>query len=77
MPENIPVISSNVQSVDVDGSTVAVQYKGGGTYDYFDVEPELITELRQRAAGEIEGSIGGFISKSIVRGHKFQKRDSQ
>lgn len=66
-----PVNSSNVAAIGHEGTTLTVQFKGGATYDYFDVPTET-WEALQKAP-----SVGAFISGRIVKNHKFRKHEGQ
>lgn len=59
-----PVQSSNVQAAGYDpiSQTMAVQFKGGATYHYAGVPPQLGAELGTVA------SVGSFVSQRIVKG---------
>lgn len=62
--QRIPVESSNIASIgyDRDSMTLEVEFKRGGTYQYFDVGPDLHDALMK------SGSKGEyFVAK--IRGH--------
>jgi hypothetical protein len=56
-----PVTSSNIAAVGyAEGSgELIVQYKGGGTYRYFDVPAEVHAGLAEAK------SIGGYINENV------------
>lgn len=56
-----PVQSSMlaVHGYDASSRTLAVEFKGGGTYHYTDVPPEVVADMLAA------GSIGGFFAKNI------------
>jgi hypothetical protein len=62
--QRIPVESSNIASIGYDRSsmTLEVEFKRGGTYQYFDVSPDLHDALMK------SGSKGEYFV-STIRGH--------
>ena len=56
-----PVSSSNLEAVGYDSpsATLAVRFKGGRTYQYFDVPERIYDDLR---AAE---SKGGYLNRAI------------
>jgi hypothetical protein len=62
--ERVPVESSNIESVGYDRATATleIEFKNGGTYQYFDV-PET-----EHAALLGSGSLGSYFATAI-RGH--------
>lgn len=72
--ERTPVVSSNVASVgyDPETSTLEIQFKSGGIYQYPGVDPN--THLSLMGAE----SIGRFVNQNIVRaGFKGQKMEPE
>lgn len=64
-----PVISSNVAAVgyDEDSSTLQVEFKNGGTYQYFDVPEHVYVSLRDA------DSVGGYLAANIKGIYRFSK----
>lgn len=67
--EMIPVDSSNIEAVgyDVDSSTLQVEFKNGGTYQYFDVPERVFNELQHAA------SVGGYLASAIKGTYRYSK----
>jgi hypothetical protein len=67
--ERTPVESSQLVSVGYDPatSTLEIEFKGGGIYQYFDVSPEV-----HKAFIEAE-SLGRYFGKEIRGKFKFEK----
>jgi hypothetical protein len=65
----INVDSSNLAAVgyDEESSILQVEFKNGGTYQYFDVPENLFEGLRDA------DSVGGFLAKNIKGGFRFSK----
>ncbi len=63
------VESSNVEAVgyDPDSSTLQVEFKNGGTYQYFDV-PERVFEALRDA-----DSVGGYLAANIKGVYRYSK----
>ena len=59
----VPVSSSNVASVGYDASTstLEVEFKGGGIYQYFDIPPAVHTGLLAAS------SIGSYLNVNIKK----------
>ena len=70
--DRTPVKSSNVDSVgyDPETSTLEIQFKSGGVYQYAGVDPDTHQSLMGAE------SIGRFVNQNIVKGgFKFNKVD--
>lgn len=67
--EMINVDSSNVEAVgyDEDSLTLQVEFKNGGTYQYFDVQEEVFIGLRDAA------SVGGYLAARIKGTYRYSK----
>lgn len=63
------VDSSNVAAVgyDEDSSTLQVEFKNGGTYQYFDVPKSSFVGLRDAA------SVGGYLAAHIKGSYRYSK----
>jgi hypothetical protein len=59
-----PVISSNISAIDYDPDTqtLTIEFRSGGTYEYYDVEEQVYDGLRSA------GSHGQYFQNNI-RGH--------
>jgi hypothetical protein len=67
--EMIHVDSSNIEAVgyDLDSSTLQVEFKNGGTYQYFDVPERVFEELRDAS------SVGGYLASAIKGTYRYSK----
>jgi len=67
--EMIKVDSSNVEAVgyDEDSSTLQVEFKNGGMYQYFDVPEEVFIGLRDA------DSVGGYLAARIKGTYRYSK----
>jgi hypothetical protein len=65
--EMVEVKSSNIKAIGYDGTTLRIEFKGGGFYDYQDV-PEVVFESLMES-----DSKGGFFHKEIKDNYKFNK----
>ena len=67
--EMTSVNSSNVESVgyDEDSSTLQVEFKNGGTYQYFDVPENVFIGLRDA------DSVGGYLAAVIKGSYRYSK----
>lgn len=67
--EMIKVDSSNVEAVgyDEDSSTLQVEFKNGGMYQYFDVPEEVFIGLRDA------DSVGGYLASRIKGTYRYSK----
>lgn len=65
----LAVDSSNIASVgyDEDSSTLQIEFKNGGVYQYFDVGEDLFKGLRDA------DSPGGFLAEQIKGSFRFSK----
>jgi hypothetical protein len=65
----IHVDSSNIEAVgyDVDSSTLQVEFKNGGTYQYFDVPERVFEELRDAS------SVGAYLAANIKGVYRYSK----
>ena len=63
------VDSSNVESVgyDENSSTLQVEYKNGGVYQYFDVPEEVFIGLRDT------DSVGRYLNANIKGTYRYSK----
>lgn len=63
------VDSSNIKAVgyDEDSSTLQVEFKNGGTYQYFDVPERVFEELRDAS------SVGGYLASNIKGVYRYSK----
>ena len=63
------VDSSNVESVgyDEDSSTLQVEFKNGGVYQYFDVPEEVFVGLRDA------DSVGRYLATTIKGTYRYSK----
>ena len=63
------VESSNVKAVgyNKDSSTLQVEFKHGGTYQYFDVPENVFVELLN------SDSVGGYLASDIKGTYKYSK----
>ena len=63
------VDSSNVESVgyDENSSTLQVEFKNGGIYQYFDVPEDVFTGLRDA------DSVGGYLAARIKGNYRYSK----
>ena len=57
----IPLDSSAIARVGYNDTrrVLRLEYRGGGTYDYFEVPPEIYRELLS------SGSVGEFVNREI------------
>ena len=69
MMEMTPVESSNIEAVGYDGdsSTLQVEFKNGGTYQYFDVPEHVFEGLRDAE------SVGGYLASVIKGSYRYSK----
>lgn len=67
--EMIHVDSSNVEAVgyDENSSTLQVEFKNGGMYQYFDVPEEVFFGLRDA------DSVGGYLAARIKGTYRYSK----
>ena len=67
--EMTSVDSSNVEAVgyDEDSSTLQVEFKGGTTYQYFDVQEEVFVGLRDA------DSVGKYLAARIKGSYRYSK----
>ena len=67
--EMIPVESSNIEAVGYDGdsSTLQVEFKNGGTYQYFDVPEHIFEGLRDA------DSVGRYLASVIKGSYRYSK----
>lgn len=67
--EMINVSSSNIEAVgyDADSSTLQVEFKNGGTYQYFDVPESVFIGLRDAS------SVGGYLAAHIKGVYRYSK----
>ena len=67
--EMINVNSSHVEAVgyDEESSTLQVEFKGGMTYQYFDVPENVFFELRDA------DSVGGYLAAAIKGAYGYSK----
>jgi KTSC domain len=67
--ERVSVTSSNVESIgyDSDSATLQVEFKKGGTYQYFDVPEAVFVGLRDA------DSVGGYLAAHIKGVYRFSK----
>ncbi len=67
--EMTPVESSNIEAVGYDGdsSTLQVEFKNGGTYQYFDVPEHVFEGLRDAE------SVGGYLASVIKGSYRYSK----
>lgn len=67
--EMIYVESSNIEAVgyDEDSSTLQVEFKNGGTYQYFDVPERVFEELRDA------DSVGKYLAANIKGVYRYSK----
>ncbi|MFA7061265.1 MAG: KTSC domain-containing protein [Pedobacter sp.] len=65
----IPVDSSNVEAVGYDekSSTLQVEFKNGGMYQYFDVPEDVFIGLRDAS------SVGGYLVARIKGTYRYSK----
>ena len=65
----IPVDSSNVEAVGYDekSSTLQVEFKNGGMYQYFDVPEDEFIGLRDAS------SVGGYLAARIKGTYRYSK----
>lgn len=63
------VESSNVERIGYDNgsSTLRVEFKTGGTYDYFGVPEDIFENLRHAS------SVGGYLASAIKGSYPFSK----
>ncbi|MFH0708879.1 MAG: KTSC domain-containing protein [Pseudomonadota bacterium] len=63
------VDSSNIQAIgyDAESSTLQVEFKNGGTYQYFDVPERIFNELEHAA------SVGGYLASAIKGTYRYSK----
>ena len=68
--QRIPVTSSNVESVGYDAatSTLEVEFRNGGVYQYFDVPASKHAGLL--AASSVGGYLDAYIKKA---GYRYRK----
>jgi len=52
---------------DEDSSTLQVEFKNGGTYQYFDVPEHLSARLRDA------DTVGGFLAANIKGSYRYSK----
>ena len=67
--EMVNVDSSNVESVgyDEDSSTLQVEFKNGGVYQYFDVPEDVYIQLRDAS------SVGEYLAAAIKGSYRYSK----
>lgn len=67
--EMIHVESSNIEAVgyDEDSSTLQVEFKNGGTYQYFDVPEHVFEGLRDA------DSVGRYLASTIKGSYRYSK----
>lgn len=67
--EMTSVESSNIEAVgyDEDSSTLQLEFKNGGTYQYFDVPVRVFEELRDAA------SVGKYLAANIKGVYRYSK----
>ena len=65
----IPVDSSNIEAIgyEEDSATLQIEFKNGGTYQYFDV-PENISESLRYA-----DSVGKYLASQIKGVYRYSK----
>ena len=63
------VESSNIEAVgyDEDSSTLQVEFKNGGTYQYFDVPEHVFEGLRDA------DSVGRYLASTIKGSYRYSK----
>lgn len=63
------VDSSNIQAIgyDAESSTLQVEFKNGGTYQYFDVPEKIFEGLRDA------DSVGGYLAANIKGVFRYSK----
>lgn len=69
MMEMRNVESSNIEVVgyDTDSSTLQVEFKNGGTYQYFDVPKKVFEALCDAS------SVGGYLATNIKGVYRYSK----
>jgi hypothetical protein len=67
--EMMKVDSSNIEAVgyDEDSSTLQVEFKNGGMYQYFDVPENVFVGLRDAS------SVGGYLAAAIKGTYRYSK----
>lgn len=67
--EMINVDSSNIEAIgyDENSSTLQVEFKNGGMYQYFDVPEEVFNGLRDAS------SVGGYLAARIKGTYRYSK----
>lgn len=63
------VDSSNIERIGYDSSssTLRIEFKNGGVYDYFNVPGDIFNELRDAS------SVGSYHARNIKNSYSFEK----